>query len=510
MRLFKASHIGRCLKGLANAIVLLLLLALSYWGHHHHWKIPTFSGLIDSEPTETAGVTVPETRPLAEAVRHQVRYRPTSDENAAGRALVAGERDANELDGLPVICFDSHESVRVAGIESSPVLHRPMEEFVDCHGVVDYDHTKMARLSTRVSGIIWRVEKSEGEPVRKGDVLALIDSAKVGQAKAEFLEAAIQCKLREQTLKRLRGLGDVVAGRRLVEAEADRQAAQIRRLNAEQAMITLGLPVDIDESSPEFVEQLVADVKFLGLPESIIATILSQTRSANLLPLTSPLDGIVIRRDVVRGEVVDTSKTLFVVADVSHMWLDLNVRADDARSLAIGQDVLVPIDSLFGDVTGKVVWISTEVDATTRTIKLRARIPNPSLTSDPAGPHVLRAKTYVNARIRVRSLNNAIAVPTSALRYCWGESCHVVFVPVGDGTRFQPRRVKTGFTRDGRTQIQSGLRPGDSVVTSGSRLLHVEMLEAIAHQSEEASKVPRLVREDQPSEDGDDSEPQGL
>lgn len=508
MRLFKASYLGRCLKWAANACVLFLLLALAYWGHHHHWKIPTFAGLADDKPTSTAGVTVPQSRPPAEAERHQVRYAPAADADTTEPA--ADQLGNDEASDLPVIRFDSQESVRLAGIESSYVANRPLEEFVDCHGVIDYDHTKLARLSTRVSGIIWRVEKNEGEPVHKGDVLALIDSAKVGQAKAEFLEAAIQCELKKQTLDRLRNLGNVVAGRRLVEAEADWRAAQIQRINAEQAMITLGLPINLDESSPKFVDQLVADVQFLGLPEPTIATILSQTQSANLLPLTSPLDGVVIRRDVVTGEVVDTSQTLFVVADVSHMWLDLNVRADDASSLAIGQDVFVPVDPLFGDVTGEVIWISTEVDATTRTIKLRARIPNPSLTSDPEGPHVLRAKTYVNARVRVRSLDSALAVPSSALRYCWDESCHVVFVPVGDGTRFQPRRVKTGFTRDGYTQIKSGLRPGDQVVTSGSRLLHVEMLEAIARQPVEASKAPSLVREDQSSKESKSDEPQGL
>jgi cobalt-zinc-cadmium efflux system membrane fusion protein len=472
------SFLGLCVKWVPNALVLCLLVALAYWGHEHHWKIPKFSQLVDNGEEANADAAVPGSEAAtAGAQRHEVRYAPTTDAAVEGEAAEAA-RDER----LPVVRFDSTDVVLTAGIRFAVAEQRLMEQSVVAHGVVDYDQTRLARLSTRLPGIVWRVERRVGEQVKKGDVLALIDSAEVGRAKAQFLEALVQCDLKEQTVNRLRSLMDVVSGRRLREAEADWRAARIGLVNARQRLITMGLPIDIDEGSPLVVEELVARVQFLGLPDSIVRSIQSDVQSSNLIPLVSPLDGVVVRRDVMRGEMAEPSQTLFVVADVTRMWLRLNVRAEDVSVLAIGQDVLFSTDGVAEDIHGTLAWIDTEVDPKTRTVRAMASTENPVVSpglDGIAGLRLLQANAYGAARVRVRAKPQALAVPSSAVRWLWNGSHHVVFVPCDDGTSFQPRRVRPGIARDGYTEILEGLNPGEPVVAAGARLLAIELADAM-------------------------------
>lgn len=307
---------GQCLRWTGNVAVLALLLAVVYFGHHYQWQFPKFSEFASQDSSTSDGTVRSPSVPVQAAASHPGNGLSSMDESiddcseGEGARSVQTLKPENRVFDLPAINFASRHEVDRAGIEFSGVELRKMDEFVTANGTVDYDHTRMARLSTRVSGIIWRVEKRVGEPVKKGELLALIDSAEVGRAKAEYLDALVQCKLKEQTFKRLGSLQDVIAGRRLPQAEADWRASRIRRINAEQSLITMGLPVDLDGASHSFDDQLVLRIHQLGLPQALLESIGSETQSANLLPLVSPLDGVVIRRNVVRGEVVQSSQTL--------------------------------------------------------------------------------------------------------------------------------------------------------------------------------------------------------
>src|SRR5205807_343802 len=110
------------------------------------------------------------------------------------------------------------------------VLQAPVIEALTANGEVVYDETAAAHLASRVGGTVWRVERNLGDQVGRGDVLALIDSAEVGRAKAELLHAISQVRLNKVNLQRLRPLANdgIVAGRRISEAEAELDEAQIR------------------------------------------------------------------------------------------------------------------------------------------------------------------------------------------------------------------------------------------------------------------------------------------
>jgi len=366
--------------------------------------------------------------------------------------------------------------VRKAGIRAEPVQLKELDEYVSANGVVAYDETHLAQLSARVPGTAWRVEKQVGDHVRKGEILAILDSLDVGKAKAEFLEAIVGLDLKTQNLKRLEQISNSIPERQIREAQADVREARIRRFNARQTLINLGLPLPASFGSGLSDDELTQRIQYLGIPPAVVAELDPDSATANLIPLVAPFDGVVIKRDIVPGEVVQTGSTEFVVADVTRMWLKLNVRKTDAVRLEIGQEIQFASDGVPGEMECKLTWIGTEVDEKTRTVQVRGETDNPLVGSTPAGDggqRLLRAHTFGTARIRVREERRTVMVPSSAIQ--WDGARHLVFVPLADGRSFQPRAVTLGISRDGQTEIVHGVGPDESVVATGSYVLKSEV-----------------------------------
>src|SRR5262249_27662070 len=145
-----------------------------------------------------------------------------------------------------------------------------------------------------------------------------------------------------------------------------------------------------------------------------------------LIPIKAPFAGVVVARQAVQGQQADPSRTLFVVANPRRMWLTLHVQQDslkpfrekDLTALLGGKTVHFRPDGTDEEGTGKVSWISTAVDERTRTLQVRAELPNPDGR--------LRANTFGSGRIVLRTEAKALVVPTEAVH--WEGSCHVVFV----------------------------------------------------------------------------------
>ncbi len=197
----------------------------------------------------------------------------------------------------------------------------------------------------------------------------------------------------------------------------------------------------------------------------------TQTTS-NLIPVFAPRDGIVIARDVVAGEVIDTGKMLFTVADTSRMWLMLNVPLEEARYIAVGQKVIFRADGGERADTGTLTWVSTEVDSETRTVMVRAELPNHD-------GH-LRNETFGTGEIVLRDEPEAIVVLSTAVH--WEGCCHVVFVRDKDFHQdgsykvFHTRSVQPGVDMGNYTEMIAGLWPDEVVVTKGSGVLRAELL----------------------------------
>ncbi|NBT14539.1 MAG: HlyD family efflux transporter periplasmic adaptor subunit, partial [Planctomycetia bacterium] len=337
------------------------------------------------------------------------------------------------MDGT--VQFRSQEALDRTGIEVQPVEQRPMVSELVVNGVVAYDERRIAQLSTRVPGSIWRVEKHLGDHVRRGDVLLVIDSQDVGQLKAEFLNALVVHETRREQLAILEEVKSAVMGRQLREARAALREARNHLVNAEQSLVNLGFDIAVADFEPLDDDARAAKIRTLGLPPTLTATLPGDRMTSNLLPLYAPFDGIVVGREAVVGEVIEAAKPIFEVADVSTMLLVLNVSKEDAAKVAIGQRVKFRPDGSSEEYASTITWISTEVNEETRTLQVRAEVQN---DAEPlAAARGLRANTYGAGRIEVDRRGTAVVVPRQSVQ--WDGSRWVVFVPAGEASELLSR-----------------------------------------------------------------------
>jgi cobalt-zinc-cadmium efflux system membrane fusion protein len=421
------------------------LVAVGWFGHETHWSFG-LGGHSGGHHDPAAGHGTP---PDAEA--------------AASTAATA--------DGT--VQFRSQEALERTGIEVQPVEQRPMVSELIANGVVAYDERRIAQLSTRVPGSIWRVEKRLGDHVSRGDVLLVIDSQDVGQLKAEFLNALVVHESRREQLAILEEVKSAVMGRQLREARAALREARNHLVNAEQSLVNLGFDISIADFEQLDDDARAAKIRTLGLPPTFTAALPGDRVTSNLLPLYAPFDGIVVGREAVVGEVIEAAKPIFEVADVSTMLLVLNVSKEDAGKVAIGQRVKFRPDGSGEEYASQITWISTEVNEETRTLQVRAEVRNDAEPLAAVGD--LRANTYGAGRIEIDRRGTAVVVPWQSVQ--WDGSRWVVFVPAGTAS-FVARPVQPGVQEGDFVEIvdAAGGQPLTHVVAAGSHVLKSQIL----------------------------------
>jgi cobalt-zinc-cadmium efflux system membrane fusion protein len=313
-------------------------------------------------------------------------------------------------------------------------------------------------------------------------VLALVDAAEVGKAKGEFLQALALESLKARTLRAMKPAYDrgAIPEAKFRETEAALRQAQIRLVAAQQALGNLGLPVRTEDVQDLPPDKLGERLQFLGLEAVADKLKAEKTATANLLPVKAPYAGVVITRRAAVGGVVDSSKTLFVVADPERLWLTLHVRQNslkpfrqtDPRLLLEGKTIHFQLDGSREEISGRVALVSTAVDQHARTLEVHADLANPGGR--------LRANVFGAGRIVLREEKNAVVVPDEAVH--WDGNCNVVFVyekaspKKGALQVFHVRSVLPGVRYNGNTEIIAGVLPGEVVVKEGSGALRAQLL----------------------------------
>jgi cobalt-zinc-cadmium efflux system membrane fusion protein len=434
----------------------------SQWGKHHahHHEAG------DSDHGHGANHTAEEPTSLAHG----------ASSTAASQASAA----LAEADQREQIHIDS-ETQGDSFIDVQPVIERQMEEHVVAPGAMTYVPNSVAALAARAPGTVWRVEKRLGDVVRQGETLVILDASAVGDAKAEFLESLVAAELKQLTVSRLESAGEAVAGRQLAEARSALRQALVARFNAQQALINLGFSIRHEDFEGLSDVERSRKIHFLGLPAGLAGSLDRASTSANLIPVVAPFDGVVIKCDVVRGEVVSPESSELAIANIDKMLLRLNINKEDALRVSVGQPIEYVADGIPGTLNCRVNWISTELDDKTRTLQALAEVDNPLVDADGNGTshRLLKANTYGVGRIRVRNQPSAMAVPAMAVQ--WDGDKHFVFVEeraVDDDdidAIYCQREVVPGTVDDGYVEIVKGLENGARVVVDGSHMLKSEM-----------------------------------
>jgi cobalt-zinc-cadmium efflux system membrane fusion protein len=353
-----------------------------------------------------------------------------------------GQGDCTRL--LPVIRLKSPTLAKRIGLEVAEARVEPHARRLACNAETTYDVRRSAEIIPRVPGVLKEVRADLGQVVKKHDVLAVVDSAEVGAAKANYLTCHAAVELAQVTYDRTLKLTQAKAAPAKTELESLTALTQARNAmrDAEQRLRNLGFD-DAD------IERIVAS---------------SDVR--NTLEIVAPIDGTIIAWDATRGEAVEPTTQLFGMADTSTMWLWIDVYETEIAAVAPGQVVSFTISGTRGPVfEGKVTWMGTEVNPTTRTTRVRAELPNPQGR--------LRANQFGQATIQVEDEHDALVVPRAAVQN--DGDADLVFLAEPDGS-FRPQRVLARPTEaDDRIEIAWGLKSGQSVVTTRSFMLKAEL-----------------------------------
>jgi cobalt-zinc-cadmium efflux system membrane fusion protein len=191
-----------------------------------------------------------------------------------------------------------------------------------------------------------------------------------------------------------------------------------------------------------------------------------ETHKKPLLPVRSPISGIITEKHAIVGELADPAKNLFTVADLSSVWVLVDINEKDLAKIRTGQAATVTVGA-FPDLKlkGRITYIADLVDETTRTVKARVEVVNPGR----------KLKPEMFATIELALPADALpllAVPEDALQDLDGKK--VLFV-TENGTEFTPRPLEIGRASGGKVEVTGGLKTGDRYVVKGGFLLKSEL-----------------------------------
>jgi membrane fusion protein, heavy metal efflux system len=314
---------------------------------------------------------------------------------------------------------------------------------IETSGKVVFNEEAVVRINATVTGRVLEVLARPGDVVEPGHRLLVIDSPDLGVAKTDYAKAVSDVERSEAALGLARELFEVraIAAKEIRDAEAE-----FRRTMAER-------------------ERASARLRTLGTRPEQFADIAARKDASTALVITAPRGGVVVERAVTPGQVVaygqaDTPANLFVIADLSTMWVLADVYEPDVPSVRPGQTMVVRLPCCPNEqYQGQVAHVSDSVDPQTRTIKVRGSVPNRGRT--------LKGEMFVKVSIATGS-TRALTVPQAAVHRENG----VVFVLVATGPdAYERRPVTLGADIGADVEVQRGLSPADRVVSQGSILL---------------------------------------
>jgi len=351
-------------------VFVVAALVVGYWDNVKNyvdkWTRPPVA------PDSLVSTSVSEIEYYCSMHPHVIREKPGSCP-ICGMPLT--KRKKGEAQRLPVDVLArvqlTPQRVALANVQTSLVERRALSYDVNAVGVLDYDETKVARISARVAGRADQLFVAyEGQQVKQGDPLYSLYSPEVFTALREYLSAE----------KRLAALpADVPA-----DVRADTSALMDA---SKQRMLLWGLT---DSQLTDFV----AEYKKSG-------------KVASNITITSPISGIVVSRNLFQGGYVQTGDNVFTVADLSTLWLQARIYERDVPLVNIGDEADVTVDAISNaSFTGKVTFKSFAIDPQTRTLAARVEVSNSDLK--------LRPGMFANATMHIPVIADAPAAATTA------------------------------------------------------------------------------------------------
>lgn len=303
------------------------------------------------------------------------------------------------------------------------------------------DH--MARVAVRLLGTVAELRKRLGDSVEAGEVVAVIESREVADAKSEYLGARLVFELQQTLFNRSTKLfeGKVLSENDFLRARTTFEDARVKIETARQKLFALSLTA----------EQIDA------LPQQPVETLRRQE-------LRAPIAGRVAERRVELGSLVGREgqeSELFVIADLSVVWADLAVSPSDLSAIHEGQKISIAGGGESSPAT--IMFVSPLLDKETRAARVVASVDNAARKWRPG--------SFVTAEIPTDETPAAIVVPKTALQTIKGDTA--VFVRTANG--FEARKIGVGRQDSRLVEVTEGLTAGERVATANTFVLKAEL-----------------------------------
>lgn len=338
-------------------------------------------------------------------------------------------------------------SPMLAQIHTERAEHRPVRMSLKAQGgKILPNENRLAHLGPRVPGRIVAVYANLGDRVETGDRLLLLDSPAFGEAQLAYRKRRTAMRVAEKAFERAKALSaeGAIGVSEYQRREAEHENARAELYEAEEKLHLLGM-------GEREIERLSAD----KLPHAEVAQVF----------LRAPFSGEIIERNATVGEVVDSSKTLFTVADLSTVWVRADFPEQQIGKLKTGLSVEVRVSAYPETVfQGTITYIGAVIDSATRTVTARSQIPNQDRR--------LRPEMFAEVMVHTQE-QSVLAVPRAALQQVGSRT--MVFVMRGP-RRFEFLDVTIGESSNEYVEIKSGLMEQEDVVTEGSYVLKSEAL----------------------------------
>jgi cobalt-zinc-cadmium efflux system membrane fusion protein len=427
------------------------------------------------------------------------------------------------------------QAINSAGITFAKAGPATLKNIIRLTGEISLNEEKVAHVIPRIDGVARKIKKDLGARVKKGETLAILESRELADAKSAYLLSIKQSNLSKADLereslvykntkvmldlldkeseldelyKKLEGLliGEnrflllpayakikntksvYVREKRLFEkkitSESEYQMALENYKSAEARYLSLREQAEYDGSWTVMQKQKAVEVANLNLQTATqklfsFGMIASEIKSLpkqveqnfTRYELRAPISGIVIQKHITPGEAFNSTDNIYLLADLSNVWVNIAVPEKDLKYIRLGQKVKVLLDNLDIEEKGILSYLGSVIDEKTRTVTARAVIQNLK--------ELWRPGSFVTVELAREQKNTPIGIPKEAIQTI--RDWTVVFVKYGNF--FEARPITIGMSDGSTVEVISGLRQGEQYVVKNSFAVKAEIENAGATHS---------------------------
>ncbi|WP_288410064.1 efflux RND transporter periplasmic adaptor subunit [uncultured Herbaspirillum sp.] len=333
------------------------------------------------------------------------------------------------------------EQMAAAAIELKTAGAMQITSSLQLPGEIRFNEDRTAHVVPQVAGIVESVSANLGQKVKKGQVLAVINSSAISELRSELLNAEQRLSLARTSYQREKKLWEqrISAEQDYLQAQSALREAEVAVRNAQQKLRAIGAS--------------------------------GSSGSLNRYEIRAPFDGTVVEKHLGLGEAVREDANAFLISDLSSVWAEIIVSPKDMQVVRVGEKVVVQATALSASAQGKISYVGSLIGEQSRTAKAHVVLPNTG--------EIWRPGLFVNVEVVSDEAQVPVAVAADAIQTV--DSKNVVFVRVPGG--FAAQEVTLGRASGKFVEIKSGIDAGTEYAATGSFAIKAELGKGSAEHS---------------------------